>query len=94
VADIALSFRKRLAASNLIDLSCHCHHGCACHAWAVPNTSNIIDRALEGILLGQQPLDAAPASSEIAIPIKLNVARWHRDGRTLWRSRTTFDLEA
>jgi hypothetical protein len=62
----------------------------------LPNTTTTTttDGALEGVLLGQQTFDAALTSSEITISIKLNVACWHCDGRTLWRSSTAFDLVA
>ena len=33
-------------------------------------------------------------SSEVTIPVELNVARWYSNGRTLRRSRTAFDLKA
>ena len=38
--------------------------------------------------------DASLTTSEVAIAIKLNVTGRHRDGRTFWRSRATFDLIA
>ena len=47
---------------------------------SLPNTGNTIDRALEGILLGQQPLDAALTASKAAISVQLNVAGRHCDG--------------
>jgi len=60
----------------------------------LPNTSNTVDSSLKGVLLGQQTFDLTLPSSEVAISIKLNVAGWHSDGRTLWSSLTAFNLEA
>ena len=61
---------------------------------SLPNTCNTIDGSLKYILLGQQTFDAALTTSKVAVPVQLNIARWHSDGRTLWRSRTTLDLVA